>query len=342
MPKSSREIVVKATTDETGEEGTGQVVLYSPQSSTRTTGTSIRAAKKARRPPSEAWNHFSVQEGLTCCNHCHVGLPKSKQFQAPSAEEHLILCQEYEKEDLAGLLRLVEKHKRLDTTATRYEPAKRRIRTLISRYARLFGSNQQIIQVDTCSKEEKEALDEKILSFVYESGSAFRIVEHESFRNLLGAFNPAYPIAYAPSRKSVASMYHITKKYNEIKGLVEEEIMKWSAVTISADGWTAVDRRGLVNVCFLGNNGAVYFANAYDFTNQSATSQNLVKVLKPHLQCRDPAFMLTNLGETKINGVVSDSAANYSKAREILAEIFIFMGSHYSDRAAARGQSSTR
>ena len=64
----------------------------------------------------------------------------------------------------------------------------------------------------------------------------FRLVESESFKNLINCFEPAYDI---PSRVSFSNQ--VVKQYEDRKNMLKEKLQAVESVSLTTDSWMSVN-----------------------------------------------------------------------------------------------------
>ncbi|KAE8954015.1 hypothetical protein PR002_g32202 [Phytophthora rubi] len=137
------------------------------------------------RPKSQVWQLFDEHADGVKCKRCPAAIVNPKPLKL---ESHLAKCSGYT---------LLEKNKRKHVSEEREEERVRRNSRDNGAAVTLSPSGDGSATLQGVSQAEMEM---RIANFVYESGSAFRIVELPSFTFMMNGANPVLTI---PSAKKV-------------------------------------------------------------------------------------------------------------------------------------------
>ncbi|XLS45017.1 hypothetical protein HN51_001882 [Arachis hypogaea] len=145
----------------------------------------------------------------------------------------------------------------------------------------------------------EEACD-KIASFIYNNAIPFNVARSEEYHSMLEK-----PPSYDELRGKL-----LKKKVESTKLTVEEHKAEWkkSGCTIMTDGWTDKRRRTILN--FLVNSPKeTVFLKSINASDICKTAEKIFKMIDE---------VVEEVGEENVVQVVTDNAANYKKAGQIL------------------------
>lgn len=151
-----------------------------------------------------------------------------------------------------------------------------------------------------CDEKKAEKVTQLIQTFLVSNMLPFRIVESESFINLMGFCVPGYKV---PSRVSFSKLTE--KQYESKKTELKDELKAVNSISITTDSWTSVNTHSFTTVTghFINNDWllkSVVLATVHK--KEDHTAENLRA---------DIEEVLTDFGvQNKVTGCVHDNAAN--------------------------------
>ncbi|XP_061374524.1 uncharacterized protein LOC133316764 [Gastrolobium bilobum] len=172
------------------------------------------------------------------------------------------------------------------------------------------GSVQSTIN-NMFKKNLKLDVDDDVADFFYANAIPFNVIKSDEFRKMCDSIG-RYGVGYDPSSYHDIRVKLLNKKYALTKELIEEHKHHWEKVgcSIMTDGWTNQRRRTIIN--FLVNNtmGTV-FIKSIDASHMSKTAENLFQMIDD---------VIEEVGEDNVVQIVTDNAANYKRAGELLMQ----------------------
>ncbi|XP_058726393.1 uncharacterized protein LOC131597734 [Vicia villosa] len=160
-------------------------------------------------------------------------------------------------------------------------------------------------------KDLKEKVDEQVARFFYTSAIPFNCIKNEEFAKMCEMIGK-YGIGYKPP-----SYHHIReplldKAVKDIDVMLEDYKKEWkkTGCSIMSDGWTDKKRRSICNFLVNSPKGTI-FLYSLDTSDISKTTDKVFKMLDD---------VVNLVGEENVVQVVTDNAANYKAAGEMLMQ----------------------
>ncbi|KAE9261904.1 hypothetical protein PR003_g33754, partial [Phytophthora rubi] len=149
-------------------------------------------------------------------------------------------------------------------------------------------------------------MEMRIANFVYESGSAFRIVELPSFTFMMNGANPVLTI---PSAKKVGDelLTASFEQHTEKKYLVLQK--DHAFVAVAFDGWSNLKREEMINVVASSPNMGVVHIKMIAVGFDSQTGKYIDR-----LMIREIGELEDVIGPGKVASCTTDNAGNMEKA----------------------------
>ncbi|KAK4270657.1 hypothetical protein QN277_019436 [Acacia crassicarpa] len=156
---------------------------------------------------------------------------------------------------------------------------------------------------------EEACLD--ICTFLYNNAIPFNVLKGEEFPKMCESIARHGP-GFKPPSYHEARVKYLKIKYDKTMELIEEYKAEWKKVgcTIMTDGWTDRRRRSIINFCVNSPMGTV-FLKSIDASHITKTAEKIFKMLDE---------VVEEVGEENVVQVVTDNAANYKAAGEMLME----------------------
>lgn len=99
--------------------------------------------------------------------------------------------------------------------------------------------------VDSLKLSEESIIDLKIAKFILRTGSAFRVIESESFREMIQALRPAYATKIKSSSTLRGPL--LDKIFKQVREKTVNKIQNSSGYVLISDGMTDVASHHIVN-----------------------------------------------------------------------------------------------
>ncbi|KAK8926167.1 hypothetical protein KSP39_PZI018649 [Platanthera zijinensis] len=148
-----------------------------------------------------------------------------------------------------------------------------------------------------------------IASFIYNNALPFNVVKSEEFHKMCESIS-RHGLGFKPPSYHDIRVKYLKQQYQQTMENISEHRAHWKKMgcTIMTDGWTDKRRRTLIN--FLVNNSmGTIFLKSVDASNISKTTENVFKMIDE---------VVDEVGEENVVQVVTDNAANYKAAGEML------------------------
>ena len=160
-------------------------------------------------------------------------------------------------------------------------------------------------------KDLREEVCQQISKFFYTSAIPFNCVKNPEFVKmcqLIGKFGIGLK---PPSYHEIREKY-LNQEVARTKKLVEEHKEQWKKIgcSIMSDGWTDKKRRSICNFLVNSPKGTI-FLSSVDTSEFSKTAEKVFEMLDS---------IVEQVGEENVVQVVTDNAANYKAAGEMLME----------------------
>ncbi|XP_042410002.1 uncharacterized protein LOC121999379 [Zingiber officinale] len=173
-----------------------------------------------------------------------------------------------------------------------------------------FGSTQATIN-QMMKKELRDEACQEIARFIYGCAIPFNCVKHPSFQKmfeLVGRYGCGFK---APTYHEVRETL-LKKEVNQTKELLEVYKAEWKKIgcSVMSDGWTDKKRRSICNFLVNSPRGTV-FLKSIDTSNVSKTTKKVFEMLDE---------IIDEVGGENVVQVITDNAANYKAAGEMLME----------------------
>lgn len=165
---------------------------------------------------------------------------------------------------------------------------------------------QNIIRTTPDMKVE---LDKSVSRMIYATNSAFRTVEHGTFKDMIDKLRPGYK---PPTRYDVGGKYLI-EIYEEERAKVKH-FLKGETVCMSLDGWSNVHNDPIVCCTVTTSTAQVFLVDTVDTSGHPHTGEYLYDVAKACIEKTERDFGCI------IGSIVTDNAANVNLMRTLLLE----------------------
>ena len=172
------------------------------------------------------------------------------------------------------------------------------------------GSTQTTIN-HLLKKDLKEEACRQIARFFYTSAIPFNCVKNPEFvkaLELVAKHGPGFkPLSYHYIREK-----YLKQEVDNTINLLEEYKVEWkkTGCSIMSNGWTDKKRRSICNFLVNSPKGTV-FLSSVDTSNMSKTTDKVFEMLDA---------IVERIGEENVVQVVTDNAANYKAAGQLLME----------------------
>ena len=160
-------------------------------------------------------------------------------------------------------------------------------------------------------KELREEACQQVAKFFYTSAIPFNCVKNPEFEkmcHLIGKYGLGFkPPSYHEIRETC-----LKKEMSHMEELLEEHKAEWkrTGCTIMSDAWTDKKRRSICNFLVNSPKGTV-FLKSIDASDICKTAEKIFKMLDE---------VVEEIGEENVVQVVTDNAANYKAAGQMLME----------------------
>ncbi|XP_052200522.1 uncharacterized protein LOC127806938 [Diospyros lotus] len=172
------------------------------------------------------------------------------------------------------------------------------------------GSGQTTLN-QMLKRELREDCCQQIARFFYACAIPFNCVKHPEFAKMLELVGKFGSGLKPPSYHDIRVKY-LKKEVTHITELLEEYKDEWkkTGCSIMSDGWTDKKRRSICNFLVNSPKGTV-FLTSIDTSDFSKTADKVCEMLDA---------IVEKVGEENVVQVVTDNAANYKAAGEMLME----------------------
>jgi hypothetical protein len=172
------------------------------------------------------------------------------------------------------------------------------------------GSTQTTLN-QLLKKDIREEACRQIARFFYTSAIPFNCVKNPEFIKALEMVAKHGPGFKPPSYYDIREKY-LKQEVDQTMKLLEEYKLEWkkTGCSIMSDGWTDKKRRCICNFLVNSPKGTV-FLSSVDTSNMSKTADKVFEMLDA---------IVERIGEENVVQVVTDNAANYKAAGQLLME----------------------
>ncbi|CAF1076091.1 unnamed protein product [Brachionus calyciflorus] len=166
-------------------------------------------------------------------------------------------------------------------------------------------SNTQPTKKTKLSQNKVNKINQRVINFMISTNQPARLVENQSFRELLKELNSSYQV---PCRNTFNNNF-LPQKFQLIKNLLQRELSKISKCSISADAWASISNESFLGV-------------TCHFITENFKFKSFILCLKFLTEDHDYNFIFKSLNEVinswsvmeKLMGITSDSGANFKSA----------------------------
>ena len=160
-------------------------------------------------------------------------------------------------------------------------------------------------------KELREEACQQVARFFYTSAIPFNCVKNPEFEkmcHLIGKYGMGFK---PPSYHEIREKY-LKQEMTRMDEMLEEHKAEWkkTGCTIMTDGWTDKKRRSIINFLVNSPKGTV-FLKSIDASDICKTAEKIFKMIDE---------VVEEVGEENVVQVVTDNAANYKAAGQMLME----------------------
>jgi hypothetical protein len=172
------------------------------------------------------------------------------------------------------------------------------------------GSTQTTLN-QLLKKDIREEACRQIARFFYTSAIPFNCVKNPEFIKALEMVAKHGPGFKPPSYYDIREKY-LKQEVDQTMKLLEEYKLEWkkTGCSIMSDGWTDKKRRCICNFLVNSPKGTV-FLSSVDTSNMSKTADKVFEMLDA---------IVERIGKENVVQVVTDNAANYKAAGQLLME----------------------
>ncbi|KAL7597752.1 hypothetical protein Lser_V15G21850 [Lactuca serriola] len=158
-------------------------------------------------------------------------------------------------------------------------------------------------------KDERERVCQQIARFFYTSVIPFNCVKNPEFHKMIDMVGESGRGLNPPSYHEIRVTL-LKKEVDYTKSLVEDNKREWKKTgrTLMSDGWSDRKNRSICNFLVNSPRGTIFLASI-DTSNIIKTKEHVFAMLDDFVE---------KIGEENIVQVVTDNAANYKAAREML------------------------
>lgn len=170
------------------------------------------------------------------------------------------------------------------------------------------SSNQTTINSIFKKGLHEEACND-IASFIYNNALAFNVVKSQEFHKMCESIS-RHGLGFKPPSYHDIRVKYLKQQYQQTMENISEHRAHWKKMgcTIMTDGWTDKRRRTLINFLVNSSMGTI-FLKSIDASHISKTTENVFKMIDD---------IVDEVGEENVVQVVTDNAANYKAAGEML------------------------
>nr|XP_007147219.1 hypothetical protein PHAVU_006G105700g [Phaseolus vulgaris]ESW19213.1 hypothetical protein PHAVU_006G105700g [Phaseolus vulgaris] len=160
-------------------------------------------------------------------------------------------------------------------------------------------------------KNEREDGCQEMARFFYNNAIPFNVANSEEFKRMVELIGRHGPGLKSPSYHEIRVKY-LKQEVENTKHIVEEHKLVWkkTGCTIMTDGWTDRKRRTILNFLVNSPRGTV-FLKSIDASDICKTADKIFKMIDD---------IVEEVGEENVIQVVTDNAANYKAAGELLMQ----------------------
>ncbi|XP_068461612.1 uncharacterized protein [Phaseolus vulgaris] len=160
-------------------------------------------------------------------------------------------------------------------------------------------------------KSEREDTCQQIALFFYNNVIPFNVARSEEFTKMVEMIAKHGPGIKPPSYHEIRVKY-LKQKVEKTNQILEEHRLCWKnyGCTIMTDGWTDRKRRTILNFLVNSPKGTV-FLKSIDASDISKTTDKIFKMMDD---------VVEEVGEDNVMQIVTDNAANYKAAGDLLMQ----------------------
>jgi hypothetical protein len=192
------------------------------------------------------------------------------------------------------------------------EAGKRKLSADADGASNLFKrKNNQTTINSIFKKSVREDACMDIASFFYNNAIPFNAVKSEEFMKMCASI-ARHGMGFKPPSYHEVRVTYLNKQVEATKLIVEEHKAVWkkTGCTIMTDGWTDRRRRTILNFLVNSPKGTV-FLKSIDASDITKTADKVFKMMDE---------VVDEIGEENVVQVVTDNAANYKAAGELLMQ----------------------
>ncbi|XP_042452411.1 uncharacterized protein LOC122037026 isoform X2 [Zingiber officinale] len=192
------------------------------------------------------------------------------------------------------------------------EGAKRQRREIAKNSADLFkkrGVSSQTTINGIFKKNLREEACQGIASFFYNNAIPFHVAKSDEFKKMLDLV-ARHGIGFKPPSYHEIRVKYLKQQVDCTKEVIEQHKAFWKKMgcTIMTDGWTDKRRRTILNFLVNSPMGTI-FLKSIDASDISKTANKIFKLMDE---------IVEEVGEENVVQIVTDNAANYKAAGEML------------------------
>ncbi|XP_068503728.1 uncharacterized protein [Phaseolus vulgaris] len=160
-------------------------------------------------------------------------------------------------------------------------------------------------------KNDREDACQEIARFFYNNAIPFNVAKSEEFKRMVELIGRHGPGLKPPSYYEIRVKY-LKQEVEKTNLIVEEHKLFWKkyGCTIMTDGWTDRKRRTILNFLVNSPRGTV-FLKSIDASDICKTADKIFKMVDD---------IVEEVGEEDVIQIVTDNAANYKAAGELLMQ----------------------
>nr|XP_007153622.1 hypothetical protein PHAVU_003G051000g [Phaseolus vulgaris]ESW25616.1 hypothetical protein PHAVU_003G051000g [Phaseolus vulgaris] len=160
-------------------------------------------------------------------------------------------------------------------------------------------------------KNEREDACQEMVRFFYHNAIPFNVANNEEFKRMVELIG-RHGLGLKPPSYHEIRVKYLKQEVEKTKQIVEEHKLVWkkNGCTIMTDGWTDRKRRTILNFLVNSPRGTV-FLKSIDAYDVCKTAKKIFKMIDD---------IVEEVGENNVIQVVTDNAANYKAAGELLMQ----------------------
>lgn len=203
----------------------------------------------------------------------------------------------------------VASHKRSNCTSISAEERSYFAKRRLAEVSTNDKSNDSTQPAEKQIQSSKEEIDAAIGNFFYRSGIPFSIADSAAWKSLISCVNPSYA-QQVPTAKSLSNQL-LDKQYNEARGGIDDILSESKNLTLTCDGWTNIEGDGLVHFMIKAPGRQSFLYKSINTSGIVYTSVTIANEI---------CYMMQNVGEDKIDAVVTDNTPVMQAAWKIINE----------------------